>query len=103
MVLVTGQGDTRTRPEDIIADKRRPFTGAEYIQSLRDGRQVYIDGDRVPDVIVHPAFRNSIHSIARLYDDCTIRRVMIRWPARRIPDRMATPTNSSASNDRGRT
>jgi 4-hydroxyphenylacetate 3-monooxygenase len=56
------------RPEDVIADKRRPFTGAEYIQSLRDGREVYIDGERVGDVTIHPAFRNSVRSIARLYD-----------------------------------
>ena len=56
------------RPEDIIADKTRPFTGAEYVQSLRDGREVYIDGERVADVTVHPAFRNSVRSIARLYD-----------------------------------
>ncbi|HUB50045.1 MAG TPA: 4-hydroxyphenylacetate 3-hydroxylase N-terminal domain-containing protein, partial [Acetobacteraceae bacterium] len=56
------------RPEDVIADKHRPFTGAEYMQSLRDGREVYIDGDRVADVTTHPAFRNSVRSIARLYD-----------------------------------
>ena len=56
------------RPEDIIADKARPFTGAEYMQSLRDGREVYIDGERVADVTAHPAFRNSVRSIARLYD-----------------------------------
>ena len=56
------------RPEDVIADKRRPYTGAEYIQSLRDGREVYIDGERVADVTAHPAFRNSVRSIARLYD-----------------------------------
>ena len=56
------------RPEDHIADKRRPFTGAEYIQSLRDGREVYIDGERVADVTTHPAFRNAIRSVARLYD-----------------------------------
>lgn len=56
------------RPEDIIADKRRPFTGAEYIASLRDGREVYYDGARVADVTMHPAFRNSVRSIARLYD-----------------------------------
>ena len=56
------------RPEDVIADKRRPFTGAEYIQSLRDGRAVYIDGEKVSDVTTHPAFRNSVRSIARLYD-----------------------------------
>ena len=56
------------RPEDVIADKRRPYTGAEYMQSLRDGREVYIDGERVADVTSHPAFRNSVRSIARLYD-----------------------------------
>src|SRR5580704_6334773 len=56
------------RPEDVIADKRRPYTGAEYIQSLRDGREVYINGERVADVTTHPAFRNSVRSIARMYD-----------------------------------
>ncbi len=53
------------RPEDVIADKRRPYTGTEYIQSLRDGREVYIDGERVTDVSNHPAFRNSVRSGAR--------------------------------------
>ena len=56
------------KPEDVIADKKRPYTGAEYRQSLRDGREVYIDGERVQDVTEHPAFRNSVRSIARLYD-----------------------------------
>jgi 4-hydroxyphenylacetate 3-monooxygenase len=56
------------RPEDHIADKTRPFTGAEYIASLRDGREVYVDGEKVADVTTHPAFRNAIRSIARLYD-----------------------------------
>ena len=35
------------KPEDVIADRKRPYTGAEYMQSLRDGREVYIDGERV--------------------------------------------------------
>ena len=56
------------RPEDIRADQNRPFTGAEYLESLRDGRQVYINGERVKDITAHPAFRNSARSIARLYD-----------------------------------
>ena len=38
------------------------------MQSLRDGREVYIDGERVTDVTTHPALRNSVRSIARLYD-----------------------------------
>ena len=46
----------------------RPMTGAEYLESLRDGREVYIYGERVKDVTTHPAFRNSARMIARLYD-----------------------------------
>ena len=38
------------------------------MESLRDGREVYFDGERVTDVTTHPAFRNSVRSIARLYD-----------------------------------
>ena len=55
-------------PEDLIADKKRPFTGAEFLESLRDGREVYIYGERVKDVTEHPAFRNSARSVALLYD-----------------------------------
>ena len=63
--------DIRTEPmlpEDFRADKTRPFTGAEYLETLRHGREVYINGERVEDVTTHPAFRNSARSIARLYD-----------------------------------
>jgi len=42
----------------------RPMTGAEYVESLRDGRDVYIDGERVADVTAHPAFRNAVRSVA---------------------------------------
>src|SRR5262245_7384634 len=45
-----------------------PPTGSEYLESLRDGREVWIYGSRVADVTTHPAFRNSARSIARLYD-----------------------------------
>jgi 4-hydroxyphenylacetate 3-monooxygenase len=44
------------------------LTGEQYLESLRDGREVWIDGERVPDVTTHPAFRNATRSIARLYD-----------------------------------
>jgi 4-hydroxyphenylacetate 3-monooxygenase len=43
-------------------------TGAEHLESLRDGREVYIYGERVTDVTSHPAFRNSVASAAILYD-----------------------------------
>ena len=44
------------------------MTGAEYLESLRDAREVYIYGERVADVTTHPAFRNAARSITRLYD-----------------------------------
>lgn len=43
-------------------------TGEEYIEGLRDGRSVFIDGERVSDVTTHPAFSGAVGSIARLYD-----------------------------------
>src|SRR5260370_7110101 len=43
-------------------------TGADHLRSLRDGRAVYIDGERVADVTTHPAFRNAVHTAAALYD-----------------------------------
>jgi 4-hydroxyphenylacetate 3-monooxygenase len=46
----------------------RPMTGDEYIQSLRDDREVWVYGERVKDVTEHPAFRNPVRMTARLYD-----------------------------------
>jgi 4-hydroxyphenylacetate 3-monooxygenase len=45
-----------------------PFTGKEFLESLRDGREIWIYGQRVPDVTTHPAFRNPARMLARLYD-----------------------------------
>jgi aromatic ring hydroxylase len=44
------------------------FTGETYLESLRDGRNVYLDGEKVRDVTNHPAFRNSALSVSRMYD-----------------------------------
>ncbi|HEX6870645.1 MAG TPA: 4-hydroxyphenylacetate 3-hydroxylase N-terminal domain-containing protein, partial [Micromonosporaceae bacterium] len=46
----------------------RPYTGAEYLESIRDDREIYLYGDRVRDVTNHPAFRNPARMTARLYD-----------------------------------
>jgi len=43
-------------------------TGSDYLRSLNDGRQVFVDGERVKDVTAHLAFREAARSIARLYD-----------------------------------
>jgi 4-hydroxyphenylacetate 3-monooxygenase oxygenase component len=45
-----------------------PMTGRRYIDSLKDGREVWIDGARVDDVTTHPAFKDMIAELARLYD-----------------------------------
>ena len=42
--------------------------GNEHISSLRDGRQIFIDGHLVKDHVCHPAFRSSIRSVAAMYD-----------------------------------
>ena len=46
----------------------RPLTGTEYLDSLRDSREIYIYGERVSNITTHPAFRNSCRMVARLYD-----------------------------------
>lgn len=50
------------------ASPSRPMNGDEYLDSVRDGRAVYINGEQVDDVTTHPAFRNSARMIARMYD-----------------------------------
>ena len=80
-------------------------TGADHIQSLRDGRTVYIDGQQVDDVTTHPAFRNAVASAASLYDyqalaenlelmtflpDGATRRVNRSWQMPRSYDELVT-------------
>jgi 4-hydroxyphenylacetate 3-monooxygenase len=43
-------------------------TGQDYIESLRDGREVWIDGEQVQDVPTHPAFAPVVNVRARIYD-----------------------------------
>src|SRR5579864_9486058 len=44
------------------------MTGERYIESLRDGREVWLDGKRVEDVTAHPAFRDFVRALADVYD-----------------------------------
>src|SRR6202050_1547152 len=43
-------------------------SGKEHLESLRDGRVVYIGNEKVDDVTTHPAFRNAAQTVAALYD-----------------------------------
>ncbi|HEY8533385.1 MAG TPA: 4-hydroxyphenylacetate 3-hydroxylase N-terminal domain-containing protein [Micromonospora sp.] len=54
-------GDDADVPNELL-------TGDEYLESLRDGRQIFIDGEVVKDVTAHPAFRQTALSTAQLYD-----------------------------------
>ena len=42
--------------------------GKAYLEGLRDGRVVYVGGERIDDVTTHPGFRNAARSYARIYD-----------------------------------
>lgn len=44
------------------------MTGAAFLSSLDDGREVYIYGERVKNVCQHRAFQNSAYSLSLLYD-----------------------------------
>src|SRR5580704_3807718 len=42
--------------------------GKQLLQSLQDGRQLFIDGERVEDVTTDPRFTAAALSLAELYD-----------------------------------
>ena len=44
------------------------MTGDHYRESIGDGREVWLDGERVKDVASHPAFRPIVDIRARIYD-----------------------------------
>ncbi len=43
-------------------------TGQDFLESLKDGRVVYVGGDRVDDVTTHPAFQGAAKTFANLFD-----------------------------------
>ncbi len=43
-------------------------TGQQYRDSIRDGREVWINGERVKDVSTHPSFKPIVDVRARIYD-----------------------------------
>ena len=44
------------------------LTGKQFLESIRDGRCVYLGKEKVNDVTTHPAFRNAANTIAMIYD-----------------------------------
>jgi len=44
------------------------MSGEDYLESIRDGRRVYVGSELVEDVTAHPAFRNAARSMASIYE-----------------------------------
>jgi 4-hydroxyphenylacetate 3-monooxygenase len=43
-------------------------TGDEYRESIRDGREVWMNGEKIADVTTHPAFKPAVDARAVIYD-----------------------------------
>src|SRR5256885_3790594 len=57
---------TTTRPPE--RGRAMLKSGSEHLESLRDGRVVYIGSERVDDLTTPPGFRNAARSMAAIYD-----------------------------------
>src|SRR4051812_12363797 len=44
------------------------MTGKEYLESIRDGRVIYVGSELVKDQTRHPGFANAARTYAALYD-----------------------------------
>ena len=51
-----------------ISTAQGAMTSTRYIESLRDGREVWLDGRRIDDVPSHPAFSGMVNELGRIYD-----------------------------------
>src|SRR5262245_59212337 len=51
-----------------IGEDKMLMTGKDYLDSIRDGRRVYVGSELVEDVTTHPAFCNAARSFAMIYD-----------------------------------
>ncbi len=56
-------------------------TGKEFVESLRDGRTIFVNGDRIKDVTEYRPFRGTIATLASLYDLQHERRSELTYPS----------------------
>lgn len=61
-------------------------TGKEFLEAMRDGRRIFMDGERIEDVTTDPRFAGAARTMAELYD-------MQHEPA--LIERMTFPSPSS--------
>jgi 4-hydroxyphenylacetate 3-monooxygenase len=87
---------------------RAARTGADYLRSLRDGREVFLDGRRVDDVTTEPGLAAASHTVARMYDRAAARGPEDGWSAfadangRRCPGAWIRPTDAATLASRQR-
>src|SRR3954465_14371714 len=74
-------------------------TGEEYRESIRDGREVWMNGERVDDVTAHSAFRPVVDVRARIYDMANdeATRALMSYEAPSTAARHATPCPTRAA------
>jgi 4-hydroxyphenylacetate 3-monooxygenase oxygenase component len=65
---VTPHSQTSALRDNARGERSGLKTGRSYIESLRDGREVWVHGEKVADVTKHPAFANVAKTIGDLYD-----------------------------------
>src|SRR5947209_13783999 len=62
---------TEAAPQATGKKPALPYTGKEFLESLDDGREVWIYGERVKNITTHPAFQNCARMLARLTNPWT--------------------------------
>ncbi len=69
MTALDSTGALATAPDGVAPPETdNMLTGEAFLGSLQDGREIWYDGERVTDVVHHPAFRTSAKVVASLYD-----------------------------------
>jgi 4-hydroxyphenylacetate 3-monooxygenase oxygenase component len=43
-------------------------TGEQFLNGLRGPREIWVDGERISDVVSHPKLRGAAHALAEIYD-----------------------------------
>src|ERR1044072_4058161 len=66
-------------------------SGDEYVRGLRDGRAVWLNGEKAADVTAHLAFAGAIRPVSQLYD-------LAHDPAQRELMTYASPRDSRPIN-----
>jgi len=67
MSETTADIDRTVKPYQ-ASEGKGALDGRRYLESLRDGREVWYRGQRIEDVTTHPVFSTMAKNVARIYD-----------------------------------